>query len=116
MATITSTDIKGGGVKTITETTLTGTLDTFTYKSGVNQTLVFRNATAGALTPVIDGASATTVSVNGIGSIDVSAGYAIGSIAAGAVKSINTESIFEYLKGTIAITGGVGLVATLLEY
>jgi len=116
MATITATDIKGGGVKTITETTLTGTLDTFTYKSGVNQTLVFRNATAGALTPVIDGAGSTTVSVNGIGSIDVSAGYSIGSIAAGAVKSINTESIFEYLKGTIAITGGVGLVATLLEY
>ena len=116
MATITATDIKGGGVKTITETTLTATLDTFTYKSGVNQTLVFRNATAGALTPVIDGAGSTTVSVNGIGSIDVSAGYSIGSIAAGAVKSINTESIFEYLKGTIAITGGVGLVATLLEY
>lgn len=116
MATIVSTDIKGGGVKTITETTLTGTLDTFTYKSGVNQTLVFRNATAGALTPVIDGAGSTTVSVNGIGSIDVSAGYSIGSIAAGAVKSINTEAIFEYLKGTIAITGGVGLVATLLEH
>ena len=116
MATIVATDIKGGGVKTITETTLTGTLDTFTYKSGVNQTLIFRNATAGALTPVIDGSGASSVSVNGIGSIDVSAGYAIGSIAAGAVKSINTESIFEYLKGTIAITGGVGLVATLLEY
>jgi len=116
MATIVATDIKGGGVKTITETTLTGTLDTFTYKSGVNQTLVFRNATVGALTPVIDGAGSTTVSVNGIGSIDVSAGYSIGSIAAGAVKSINTESIFEYLKGTIAITGGVGLVCTLLEY
>jgi len=116
MATIVATDIKGGGVKTITETTLTGTLDTFTYKSGVNQTLIFRNATAGALTPVIDGAGSTTVSVNGIGSIDVSAGYSIGSIAAGAVKSINTESIFEYLKGTIAITGGTGLVATLLEH
>ena len=116
MATIVATDVKGGGVKTIIETTLTGTLDTFTYKSTVNQTLVFRNATAGALTPVIDGSGASTVSVNGIGSIDVSAGYAIGSIAAGAVKSINTNAIYEYLAGTIAITGGTGLVCTLLEY
>ena len=115
MATIVATNIKGGGVKTITETTLTGTLDTFTYRSGVSQTLIFRNATVGALTPVIDGASSSTVSINGIGSIDVSAGYAIGSIAAGAVKSINTDEIFEYLRGTIAITGGTGLVATLLE-
>jgi len=116
MATITATSVKGGGVVTIAETTLTGTLDTFTYKSGINQTLVFRNATAGALTPVLDGAGATTVTVDGIGSIDVSAGFSIGSIAAGAVKSISTQSIYEYLKGTIAITGGTGLVCTLLEY
>jgi len=116
MATIVATDIKGGGVKTITETTLTGTADTFTYKPTVNQTLVFRNATVGALTPVIDGSGATSVSVNGIGSIVLSAGYSVGSIAAGEVKSINTNAIYEYLAGTIAITGGTGLVCTLLEY
>jgi hypothetical protein len=67
------------------------------------------------LTPVIDGAGGTTVAVEGIGLIDVSAGFAVGSIAAGAVKCIYTDSIFSYLQGTIAITGGTGLVATLLE-
>lgn len=115
MATIVATDVNYSGVKAVTETTLTGTLDTFTYRSGVNQTLVFRNATAGALTPVIDGAGATTIAITGVGTIDLSAGFAVGSIAAGAVKSIRTDSIKEYLAGVIAITGGTGLVCSLLE-
>jgi len=115
MATIAATKTNVSGVVAVTETVLTGTLDTFVYRAGVQQVLVLRNATAGALTPVIDGASGTTVNVTGIGAIDVSAGFSVGSIAAGAVKSIYTDSISAYLNGTIAITGGTGLVATLLE-
>lgn len=115
MATITATNVNQSGVVTIAETTLTGTLDTFTYRSGVKQTITFRNPTAGALTPVIDGAGSTTIAVDGIGTIDVSSGFAIGSIAAGGVKSVRTDSIYAYLAGTIAITGGTGLVATLVE-
>lgn len=115
MATITATSLVTSGTSPVTETTLTGTADTFTYKSGASQVLVLRNATAGALTPIIDGASTTSVSIAGIGSIDLSAGYAVGSIAAGAVKIINTDSISRYLQGTIAITGGTGLVAVLLQ-
>jgi len=115
MATIGATNVNAAGTVAVTETTLTGTLDTFTYRSGVNQTLVLRNATAGALTPVIDGAGATTIAINGVGTIDLTAGYSVGSIAAAAVKSIRTESIKEYLSGVIAITGGTGLVATLIE-
>lgn len=116
MATIVATNGKASGAVTVTETTLTGTADTFTYRAGVNQTIVFRNATAGALTPVIDGGSSTVVNVSGVGSVDVSAGFSVGSIAAGAVKAIRTDSIKEYLRGTIAITGGTGLVCTLIEY
>lgn len=115
MATIVATNVASSGVVTLTETTLTGTADTFTYRSGVNQRLVFRNATAGALTPIIDGASTTSVSIAGIGAIDLSAGYSVGSIAAGAVKTVLTDAISEYLRGTIAITGGTGLVAVLME-
>jgi hypothetical protein len=115
MATIATTYANQAGVVAVTETTLTGTLDTFTYKEGVNQTLVLRNATAGALTPIIDGDDATTIAVRGVGNIDLSGGFAVGSIAAGAVKSIRTDSIKEYLAGVIAITGGTGLVATLIE-
>lgn len=116
MATIAATDAQGTGAVAVTETTLDGTLDTFTYRGSVNQTLTLRNATAGALTPTIDGDGASTVSVAGVGSVDISAGYSTGSIAAGDVVTIKTETIREYLSGTITITGGTGLVATLLEY
>jgi hypothetical protein len=104
------------GVNSVTETTLTGTSDTFTYREGVGQILILRNATGGALSPVIDGASGTTVPVKGIGSVSVASGYTVGSIAAGAVKAIQTDTIREYLKGTIAITTATGLVASLLEF
>ena len=115
MATIAATNAQGSGEKTVTETTLDGT-DTFTYKSGGNQYLTLRNATAGALTPLIDGDGAGTVSVAGVGTIDISAGYQVASIGAGEVVTIKTETIDKYLVGVIAITGGTGIVATLLEY
>lgn len=118
MATVTATSMTGTGQRTLTEVTLTGTLDTFTfaYEPAKEKVLIMRNATAGALTPVIDGAGATTVQVGGVGAVDVSGGYSVGSIAAGAVKAIPLNSIREYLAGTIAITGGTGLVCSLLEY
>ena len=39
-----------------------------------------------------------------------------GAIANGAVVAIQLNTIFEYLRGTIAVTGGTGIKATLLEY
>lgn len=116
MATVTATDMTGSGQRTVTEVTLTGTSDTFTYNSGKEAVLIMRNDTAGALSPVIDGDGGTTVQVRGIGSVDVSSGYSVGSIAAGAVKAIPLDSIREYLQGTIAITSGTGLVCQLLEF
>lgn len=116
MATITATNMQGSGAKSVTETTLDGSSDTFTYNASKDPILVFRNDTAGALTPVIDGDGAGTVSVGGVGSVDISAGYDAGSIAAGGVKAIKLSTIREYLPGTIAITGGTGLVAQLLEF
>lgn len=115
MPAITATSMTGSGVRTITETTLNGT-DSFVYNSDKRAVLRFRNPTAGALTPVIDGNGGTTVPVAGIGNVDVSAGYSAGSIAAGACVAIPLDSIKEFLRGTIAITGGTGLVAALYEF
>lgn len=112
MATIAQTLLTGSGQRTVTETTL-GASDTFTYRPNTGQVLTLRNATGGALTPVIDGDGGTTVPVSGIGSVDVSSGYSVGSIAAGVVKAIPLDTIAEYLRGTIAVTGGTGIVATL---
>lgn len=115
MPAITATSIASVGKAAVTETTLNGT-DSLTYREGNKPILVMRNPTAGALSPVIDGDGATSVAVSGIGTVDTSTGYAVGSIAAGAAVAIPLITIREYLKGTIAITGGTGLVASLLEY
>jgi hypothetical protein len=116
MPAITATSVSGSLVRAVTETTLNGSTDSFVYNADKNPILVLRNATAGALTPSIDGNGGTTVPVAGIGNVDVSTGYATGSIAAGAVVAIPLVTIKEFLRGTIAITGGTGLVATLLEH
>lgn len=116
MATIVATDMTDSGKRTVTLTTLTGTDDTFAYSNSKRQVLVMRNATGGALTPIIDGAGSTSVAVKGVGSVDVSGGYAVGSIADGAAVAIPLDSISAYLTGVIAITGGTGLVCELLEF
>lgn len=112
MATITRTNVAGAGRKTVTETTLTGTADTFTY--GTGDRLILRNPTGGAISPTIDGDGGTTVAVAGVGDVSVASGYAVGSIAAGAMVTIDLDTISAYLQGTITITGGTGLVGSIL--
>lgn len=115
MATIAQTLMTGTGQRTVTETTLTSS-DTFTYVQGSGQVLILKNGTGGALSPVIDGNGGTTVAVPGVGNVDVSTGYAVGSIAAGVSKAIPLDTIYEYLRGTIAVTGGTGITASLLRF
>lgn len=115
MATIVATSMQGAGKRAVIVTTMTAS-DTLTYKAGQGQILILRNGTAGALTPIIDGAGATTIPVQGVGSVDVSAGYSVGAIAAGAEVAIPLDTIRAYLVGVIAITGGTGLSASLLEF
>lgn len=111
MAVIARTNVAGTGRKTLTETTLTAS-DTFTY--GTGDQMILRNPTAGALSPTIDGDAGTTVGVPGVGDVSVASGYAVGSIAAGAMVYINLDTISAYLQGTITITGGTGLVAAII--
>ncbi|MES2814462.1 MAG: hypothetical protein V4720_06170 [Pseudomonadota bacterium] len=103
------------GVGTLTETTLTGTADTFTYKEGQGQILMLRNPTGGALSPVINGSANVATPVDGLGSVNTVTGYAVGSIPAGQARFIPLDSIRLYLKGTISILTGTGLVAALLK-
>ncbi len=116
MATIAATNMLVTGAKTVNETTLNGSSDTFVYTQRKDALLVLRNPTGAAISPTIDGDGATTVPVAGVGSVDISGGYAVGSIAAGAAVAIRLDTIKEYLAGNIAITGGSGLVAQLLEF
>jgi H+/Cl- antiporter ClcA len=116
MAVITETLLTGTGAREVIETTL-GASDTLTFKSGSNQVLTIRNDTAGAITPNIVGDSATTVSVSGYGSVDVSGGYTTPSIAVGETFGIPLDSIRKYLSGdVVTVTGGDGAIATLTGY
>jgi len=99
---------------TLTQTTLNGT-DSFVYTAGKSKYLILRNPTAGALSPTIDGSGATTRYLDGVGNVNIAAGFAVGSIAAGAAVCIELVNISAYLQGTIAITGGTGLVGVLIE-
>jgi hypothetical protein len=47
--------------------------------------------------------------------VGVSAGFSVGAIAAGAAKAVLLSTIAYYLQGPVAITGGTGLTAILLE-
>jgi len=115
MATLVSTDASGSGEAAVTETTMTAS-DTFTYVPGGKQYLILRNASAGALTPNFLGDGVGTVSVKGAGNLDISAGYTTASIGAGEVVAIRTSTIEKYLTGTIEITGGTDIEASLLQY
>lgn len=117
MATITSTNMQGSGERSVTTTTLDGSSDTFTYNRNLRPVLILHNPTGGPITPTIDGDGASEVLVAGVGDIDISAGYTPESaIAAGATIAIPLQSIGKYLAGTIAVTGGSGLEAQLLEF
>ncbi len=111
MPAIPATDAKGFGTITLTETTLDGS-DSFVYKA--RDILMLRNATGGALSPVIDGDGGSSVNNEGLANVDVSGGFPVGSIAPAAHKLIRLDSIKAYLSGTIAINSGTGLVATLI--
>lgn len=117
MPAITATNMAALGAVAVTETTLDGSTDTFVYNSAAKPLLVLRNATGGALTPVIDGDAAVAIPVkDAAANFDATAGYSVGSIAAGDSVSIRLETISAYLLGTISITSGTGIEASLLEF
>lgn len=115
MAEITKTSVTGSGEQAVNVTVL-GASDTLEFKKGVNATLVLNNVSGGALTPLITGADATTFPANGLGNVDVSGGFQLGSIGVGDTVALPLDSISGYLKGIITVTGGDAIEAQILEY
>ena len=100
------------GAYTATQTTMTAS-DTMAV-TGNLQTLILNNSTAGILNVIIDGDGGTTVNVDGLGAVDVSAGLTI-NMPIGAVKIVKLSTIREYLKGNVTLTGGTGIKAILVN-
>ena len=116
MPPIVTTSALNPGVRAATVTTLTATNNRITYTSGVGGLLILYNPTAGALSPTITGTQAQVQVVDQVGSVNFAAGYAVGSIAVGAQVLIPLASIDPYLRGTLDITGGTGLLATHITF
>ncbi|AGH31826.1 hypothetical protein SLPG_00032 [Salicola phage CGphi29] len=114
MATIASTKVQGSGEIAVTKTTLTAS-DTFDFNSGQELLLVIDNGSGSPVTPNIVGDEATTVTVSGIGEIDVSTGYDFDEIADGEAVVLNVSTVNKYLSGTIDLTGADGADAYILE-
>lgn len=115
MPAIVATSMAKGTPRASTRTTLGASGNAITYTAGGGQVLVLHNPTGGSLTPTIIGSTATTADIEGVGTVNVSAGLSLGAIAAGLQLVVPLDFIAQYLKGTIDITGGTGLVATLLN-
>ena len=115
MATIAPTTGGGTGARAVTETTMTAS-DTLVFRQGAGQQLRLRNTTAGALTVLIVGSLAVSQTFAGGGVVNYAAGYSSGVIAAttGDVV-IPLDSLPDYLQGTITLTGGTGIKASIVS-
>lgn len=113
MAAITSIDASQIGAFAAAITTLSAD-DTITIKPSKKQLLVLRNTTAGSLTVTVDGSTGTTAAAPGIGTVDVSGGYAI-VLAAGVSKAVVLSTISAYCQGVVHLTGGATCTAQLFD-
>lgn len=113
MATIATKTLQGVRERDVTPTTL-GASDVITYTKGA--ILVIFNDTAGTIQPVIDGDGASSaLEIPGAGTKDLSGGYTWSStVAIGDTTIISLDTIAEYLKGTITLTGADGAEAFIL--
>lgn len=112
MAAITSI-VPGVGATTATQTTLSAD-DTITFNSAKKQLLVLDNTTGGSLTCTIDGDGGSTVTVAGLGTVDVSAGLAI-VVAAGASVCVLLSSVSLYCQGVVHLKGASTLKARVFD-
>lgn len=115
MVAVTATSMQGGGVKSTTEFTLTAA-DTIVSVED-EDILIIRNATAGALTPILAATGAPNVFVEGIDPVVVSGGLSFGSIPAGQTRVLKLKTRKSYIQGTpINLTAATGCIATLLRF
>lgn len=115
MADITSNavDLSAGGFQTVTARTLTAN-DTLTFKNAPQQRMVLVNASGSSKTITFDGDGAANIDVPGFGVANPTGGLSV-TLANNAITSILLPTRNEWMRGTIAITGGTGVTYYLFE-
>lgn len=114
MATLTNTSLAVAGAFTPAKTVL-GASDVITYVAGSNQILVLYNITASPVVCTVDGSGGTTVTVPGAGgtTVSVASGLAV-TVPANGFQVLRLDTASAYIQGTVAITGGTGVIACIL--
>lgn len=102
-----------GGWVNVTPITLTAS-DTLVFNNSRQQELILVNGTGSTNTVVLDGGDSVLFPVDGFGNVDPTAGLSL-DLADNAVRAISLNTRSRYMQGTIAITGGTGVTAYLLE-
>ncbi len=103
------------GATLLSRTTLTAS-DTLAYVPGANMQMYLANNTAGALTATLVGSAApATYAIQGTGgtTIALSAGKAV-AVPANSTVEVSLDDLALYLQGNITVTGGAGLIATVI--
>lgn len=115
MATIINTSKNLLGPFAAPKTTLSAA-DVLTYVPGAAQELIMFNPTAAAVTVTIDGALGTTVAVPGAGAttFSVAAGLSV-TVPIGDFVVVRLDTVPAYLSGVVAVTGGTGVVASIIQ-
>lgn len=111
---ITATSIRGFGSKTVSTVTL-GDTGSITFNPAKGPILLMINETDAALAPTIYGSDAHTIEIKTVGVISLEDGYQCEAIQPGGIAVVALSSISSYLRGTVTITGGTGIKASILE-
>lgn len=113
MATIAQTTVKGvNGPVTATRTTMTAS-DTLAFQAGSGQVLTLANNSGSPITATFTGSVQPNINVPGYGgTVSTADGKAV-AVAANSTVVLALDSISQFLQGTVTITGGTGLIATL---
>lgn len=83
--------------------------ETFVYQPDGNQVMIIHNVTGSAISPLLMGdAASAAFKVQGIGTIDLTGGYAVGSIEAGEAVTIPLESVRHWIAGISSIVNAAG--------
>lgn len=105
------------GATVLTRTTLTAS-DTLAYVKGQSMELVLANNTAGALTATLIGSTAAaTYVVPGTGGTLLSPAPSAGKpivVGANSTIEVSLDDLELYLQGSVTVTGGAGLIATVV--
>jgi hypothetical protein len=105
--------VAGIGVFAAAETAMSAS-DTITFSPSARQLLTLRNTTASPVVVTIDGNAGTTVAVAGVGNVSVASGLAV-TVPASDSVGIVLSTIAEYCRGSVVLTGGVGVSARVIN-